>query len=289
MEYKVLTNGIKMPMEGFGVFQVRDKEECKESVLNAIRAGYRLIDTAASYTNEDAVGEAVREAIAEGICTRKELFITSKMWVQDMQNYEMAKKAIDHSIETLGVEYLDLYLLHQAMKDYFSAWRAMEDAYKEGKLRAIGVSNFYPHVLTNFCETVAIRPMVNQIEMHPYFAQESALKVMEEYQIVPEAWAPLGGGRHNPFDNEMVKEIAAAHRKTVGQVVLRWNVQRGVVVIPKSVHKARIEENFQIWDFTLTEEEMQKISSLDLGYQGTAVKHFDPEFVKMCNTRKIHE
>ena len=289
MEYKVLTNSVKMPMEGFGVFQVRDKEECKESVLNAIRAGYRLIDTAASYTNEDAVGEAVREAIAEGICTREELFITSKMWVQDMQNYEMAKKAIDHSIETLGVEYLDLYLLHQAMKDYFSAWRAMEDAYKEGKLRAIGVSNFYPHVLTNFCETVAIRPMVNQIEMHPYFAQEPALKVMEEYQIVSEAWAPLGGGRHNPFDNEMVKEIAAAHGKTVGQIVLRWNVQRGVVVIPKSVHKARIEENFQIWDFTLTEEEMQKISSLDLGYQGTAVKHFDPEFVKMCNTRKIHE
>ena len=289
MEYKVLTNGIKMPMEGFGDFQVRDKEECKESVLNAIRAGYRLIDTAASYTNEDAVGEAVREAIAEGICTREELFITSKMWVQDMQNYEMAKKAIDHSIETLGVEYLDLYLLHQAMKDYFSAWRAMEDAYKEGKLRAIGVSNFYPHVLTNFCETVAIRPMVNQIEMHPYFTQEPALKVMEEYQVVPEAWAPLGGGRHNPFDNEMVKEIAAAHGKTVGQVVLRWNVQRGVVVIPKSVHKTRIEENFQIWDFTLTEEEMQRISSLDLGYQGTAVKHFDPEFVKMCNTRKIHE
>ena len=276
-------------MEGFGVFQVRDKEECKESVLNAIRAGYRLIDTAASYTNEDAVGEAVREAIAEGICTREELFITSKMWVQDMQNYEMAKKAIDHSIETLGVEYLDLYLLHQAMKDYFSAWRAMEDAYKEGKLRAIGVSNFYPHVLTNFCETVAIRPMVNQIEMHPYFTQDPALKVMEEYQVVPEAWAPLGGGRHNPFDNEMVKEIAAAHGKTVGQVVLRWNVQRGVVVIPKSVHKTRIEENFQIWDFTLNEEEMQRISSLDLGYQGTAVKHFDPEFVKMCNTRKIHE
>ena len=276
-------------MEGFGVFQVRDKEECKESVLNAIRAGYRLIDTAASYTNEEAVGEAVREAIAEGICTREELFITSKMWVQDMQNFEMAKKAIDHSIETLGVEYLDLYLLHQAMKDYFSAWRAMEDAYKEGKLRAIGVSNFYPHVLTNFCETVAIRPMVSQIEMHPYFTQEPALKVMEEYQVVPEAWAPLGGGRHNPFDNEMVKEIAAAHGKTVGQVVLRWNVQRGVVVIPKSVHKTRIEENFQIWDFTLTEEEMQRISSLDLGYQGTAVKHFDPEFVKMCNTRKIHE
>lgn len=146
MEYKTLSNGIKMPMEGFGVFQVRDKEECRQSVLNAIRAGYRLIDTAASYTNEDAVGEAVREAIAEGLCTRDELFITSKMWVQDMENYEMAKAAIDSSLNNMGLEYLDLYLLHQAMKDYFSAWRAMEDAHKEGKLRAIGVSNFYPFV-----------------------------------------------------------------------------------------------------------------------------------------------
>lgn len=159
MEYATLNNAIKMPMEGFGVFQVRDKEECKRSVLDAIKAGYRLIDTAASYTNEDAVGEAVKEAIAQGICTREELFITSKMWVQDMENYETARKAIDASLNAMGLEYLDLYLLHQAMKDYFSAWRAMEDAYKDGKLRAIGVSNFYPHVLTNFCETVEIRPM----------------------------------------------------------------------------------------------------------------------------------
>ena len=150
MEYAVLNNGVRMPMEGVGVFQVRDKEECRRSVLDAIRAGYRLIDTAASYTNEDAVGEAVREAISEGICTREELFITSKMWVQDMENYDMAKAAINASLEKTGLEYLDLYLLHQAMKDYFSAWRAMEDAYEEGKLRAIGVSNFYPHVLTNF-------------------------------------------------------------------------------------------------------------------------------------------
>ncbi len=289
MEFKTLHNGIKMPMEGFGVFQVRDKEECKESVLNAIRAGYRLIDTAASYTNEDAVGEAVREAIAEGICTREELFITSKMWVQDMQNYDMAKAAIDRSIETMGVGYLDLYLLHQAMKDYFSAWRAMEDAYKEGKLRAIGVSNFYPFVLTNFCETVAIKPMVNQVELHPYFTQEGALETMKYYNVVPEAWAPLGGGRYSPFDDEMLKEIAAAHGKTIAQVILRWNVQRGVVVIPKSVHKKRIEENFDIWDFTLTEEEMAKISALDMGYQGTAVKHFDPAFVRMCTGRKIHD
>ncbi len=289
MEFATLHNGIKMPMEGFGVFQVRDKEKCKRSVLDAIRAGYRLIDTAASYTNEDAVGEAVREAIAEGICTREDLFITSKMWVQDMQNYDMAKAAIDASLEKMALEYLDLYLLHQAMKDYFSAWRAMEDAYKAGKLRAIGVSNFYPHVLTNFCETVEIKPMVNQIELHPYYTQENALETMKYYNVHPEAWAPLGGGRYKPFENEMLKAIAEAHGKTIGQVVLRWNVQRGVTVIPKSTHKERIEENFNIWDFTLTDEEMQQISSLDMGYQGTAIKHFDPEFVRMCTTRKIHD
>lgn len=289
MEYKVLSNGIKMPMEGFGVFQVRDKAECKSSVLEAIRTGYRLIDTAASYTNEDAVGEAVREAIAEGTCTREELFITSKMWVQDMQNYDMAKKAIDASLDAMGLEYIDLYLLHQAMKDYFSAWRAMEDAYREGKLKAIGVSNFYPHVLTNFCETVEIRPMVNQIETHPYFTQEQALETMKYYGVVPEAWAPLGGGRYSPFTDEMLQEIAAVYGRTVGQLLLRWNVQRGVVVIPKSVHKERIGENFNIWDFTISGEDMVKISSLDMGYQGTAVKHFDPEFVRMCTSRKIHD
>ncbi len=289
MEFAMLNNGIKMPMEGFGVFQVRDKEECKRSVLDAIKAGYRLIDTAASYTNEDAVGEAVKEAVAQGICTREELFITSKMWVQDMENYETARKAIDASLNAMGLDYLDLYLLHQAMKDYFSAWRAMEDAYKEGELRAIGVSNFYPHVLTNFCETVEIRPMVNQVELHPYFTQESALETMKYYEVQPEAWAPLGGGRYKPFDDPMLQKIAAAHGKTVGQVILRWNVQRGVVVIPKSTHKERIEENIDIWDFTLTEEEMKRIASLDMGYEGTAVKHFDPEFVRMCNQRKIHD
>ena len=288
MEFAMLNNGIKMPMEGFGVFQVRDKEECKRSVLDAIKSGYRLIDTAASYTNEDAVGEAVKEAVAQGICTREELFITSKMWVQDMQNYETAKAAIDASLNAMGLEYLDLYLLHQAMKDYFSAWRAMEDAYKEGKLRAIGVSNFYPHTLTNFCETVEIKPMVNQVELHPYFTQENALETMKYYEVQPEAWAPLGGGRYKPFDDPMLQKIAAAHGKTVGQVILRWNVQRGVVVIPKSTHKERIEENIDIWDFTLTEEEMKRIASLDMGYEGTAAKHFDTEFVRMCNQRKIH-
>lgn len=289
MEYTTLNNGLKMPLEGFGVFQVRDKEECKQSVLEAIKAGYRLIDTAASYTNEDAVGEAVREAIREGICTREELFITSKMWVQDMKDYDSAKKAIDASLEKSGLEYLDLYLLHQAMGDYFSAYRAMEDAYKEGKLKAIGVSNFYPHTLVNFCSVVEITPAVNQVELHPFFAQPHALEILNEYHIQAEAWAPLGGGRYDAFNNEVLKEIAEKHNKSIGQVMLRWNVQRGVVVIPKSTHIERIKENMDIWDFTLSEEEMHQISSLDKGYVGTAVKHFDTDFVKMVVSRKIHD
>lgn len=289
MEYTTLNNGLQMPLEGFGVFQVRDKEKCKQSVLEAIKAGYRLIDTAASYTNEDAVGEAVREAIREGICTREELFITSKMWVQDMKDYDSAKKAIDASLQKSGLEYLDLYLLHQAMGDYFSAYRAMEDAYKEGKLKAIGVSNFYPHTLVNFCSFVEISPMVNQVELHPFFAQPHALEIMNEYHVQAEAWAPLGGGRYDAFSNEVLKKIALKHNKSIGQVMLRWNVQRGVVVIPKSTHIERIQENIDIWDFALSEEEMNQISSLDRGYVGTAVKHFDTDFVKMVVSRKIHD
>lgn len=289
MEYTTLNNGLQMPLEGFGVFQVRDKEECKQSVLEAIKAGYRLIDTAASYTNEDAVGEAVREAIRKGICTREKLFITSKMWVQDMKDYDSAKKAIDASLQKSGLEYLDLYLLHQAMGDYFSAYRAMEDAYKEGKLKAIGVSNFYPHTLVNFCSFVEISPMVNQVELHPFFAQPHALEIMNEYHVQAEAWAPLGGGRYDAFSNEVLKKIALKHNKSIGQVMLRWNVQRGVVVIPKSTHIERIQENIDIWDFALSEEEMNQISSLDRGYVGTAVKHFDTDFVKMVVSRKIHD
>ncbi len=289
MEYVTLQNGVRMPMEGFGVFQVKDLDECETVVYEAIKAGYRLIDTAASYGNEEAVGKAVKRAIADGLCTREDLFITSKMWVQDMQNYEMASAAIDSSLKKMNLEYLDLYLLHQAMKDYFSAWRAMEDAYEAGKLRAIGVSNFYAHTLTNFCETVRIKPMVNQIETHPFFVQKESLETMEFYHVVPEAWSPLGGGRYKAFDNETLKKIADAHNKTVGQVMLRWNVQRGVVVIPKSTHVERIKENADIFDFTLTEEEMNEITALDMGYEGTAIKHFDPEFVRMCVRRNIHD
>lgn len=289
MEYVTLNNGLKMPMVGFGVFRVPDKKECEESVYQAIKAGYRLIDTAASYTNEDAVGAGVKRAIAEGIRTREDLFITSKMWVQDMKNYETAKRAIDASIEKSGLGYLDLYLLHQAMGDYFSAWRAMEDAYKEGKLKAIGVSNFYAHVLVNFVNTVEIKPMVNQVELHPYYTQEKAIETMKYYDVIPEAWAPLGGGRYNPFEDEMLKEIAAKYNKSVGQVLLRWNIQRGVVVVPKSTHVERIKENIDIFDFELNEEEMKQISSLDMGYSESKAKHFDVEFVEMCLAKKIHD
>ncbi|HBR7671761.1 TPA: aldo/keto reductase [Klebsiella pneumoniae] len=276
MEYSVLSNARKMPMLGFGIFKVTDKAECKQAVLNAIRTGYRLIDTAAVYDNEDAVGEAVREAIAEGLCTREALFITSKLWVQDMANTGMAKAGIAASLKKSGLEYFDLYLLHQAMGDYFSAWRALEEAYEAGTLKAIGVSNFYPHVLANFCETVRIKPMVNQVELHPYFAQPAALEAMKHYHVQPEAWAPLGGGRHNPYQDALLRGIADAHQKTIAQVVLRWNVQRGVTVIPKSTRQERIEENFAIWDFVLTDNEMAQISALDLGYVGEAVKHFNP-------------
>ena len=289
MEYVTLNNGLKMPMVGFGVFRVPDKKECEESVYQTIKVGYRLIDTAAAYYNEDAVGAAVKRAIADGLCTREDLFITSKLWVQDMMDYESAQKGIEASLEKSGLEYFDLYLLHQAMGDYFSAWRAMEDAYKEGKLKAIGVSNFYAHILVNFVHTVEIKPMVNQVELHPYYTQEKALETMKYYNVIPEAWAPLGGGRYNPFEDEMLKGIAAKYNKSVGQVILRWNVQRGVVVIPKSTHVERIKENIDIFDFELNEEEMKQISSLDMGYSGSRAKHFEPDFVRMVLNNKIHD
>ena len=289
MEYVILNNQLKMPTLGFGVFQVPDKKECQDIVYQAIKVGYRLIDTAASYMNEDAVGKAIQQAIHEGICTREDLFITSKLWVQDMHTYESAKQGIENSLKKSGLEYFDLYLLHQAMGDYFAAWRAMEEAYRIGKLRAIGVSNFYPNVLTNFCETVAIKPMVNQIELHPYYTQEKALETMRYYHVIPEAWAPLGGGRYHPFENEMLKGIAQKYHKTVGQILLRWNIQRSVVVIPKSVHIERIIENFDVFDFILSDEEMSQIASLDMGYSDTRTKHFELDFVRMCVNRKIHD
>ena len=283
MEYVMLNNGIKMPLEGFGVFQVPDLSQCEKAVSEAIESGYRLIDTAAAYMNEEAVGKAIKNC---GV-RRSDLFITTKLWVQDA-SYDGAKKAFETSLEKLGLEYLDLYLLHQPMGDYFGAYRAMEELYKEGLIRAIGVCNFYPHILTDFCETVEVIPAVNQVELHPFFQQPDGLSLMKEYGIVPEAWGPFAEGKHGIFTNPVLSSIGDKYGKAAAQVALRWNVQRGVVVIPKSVHKSRMEQNIDIWDFTLSEEDMAEISKLDIGHSDI-VNHFDPNFVKMVHGIKIHE
>ncbi|MBR3345032.1 MAG: aldo/keto reductase [Solobacterium sp.] len=288
MEYVTLNTGAKMPQVGFGVFQIPDADECKRVVLDAIKAGYRSFDTAASYMNEEAVGAAIKEAIETGLVTREELFITSKMWVQDMKNYDMAKKAIETSLEKLGLEYLDLYLLHQAMGDYFSAYRAMEDAYKEGKLKAIGVSNFFPNVLMNLVENVEIKPAVNQVELHPFFAQTAALENMKELGIQPEAWAPLAEGKHGIFTDPELTAIGAKYGKSAAQVVLKWNVQRGVVILPKSTKPERMAQNKDLFDFTLTDEEMEQITAKSLDHS-EIINHFDPKLVQFLNRRNIHD
>lgn len=283
MEYVTLNNGIKMPLEGFGVFQVPDPAQCKQAVLDAINSGYRLIDTAAAYMNEEAVGAAIKESGVD----RSELFITTKLWVQDA-DYESAKKAIETSLEKLGLDYLDLYLIHQPMGDYVGAYRAMEESYKEGKLRAIGVCNFYPARLADLCETVDVIPAVNQIELHPFFQQEDALALMKEYGVRPEAWGPFAEGNHGIFTHPVLSSIGEKYGKSAAQVALRWNVQRGVVVIPKSVHKDRMEQNMNIWDFELSEEDMNEIAKLDIGHS-EIVNHDDPNFVKMLHGLKVHE
>lgn len=280
MEYTTLNTGNKIPLEGFGVFLIKDKQECFNSVYTAIQTGYRLFDTASVYGNEDALGAAVNQAIKDGLVKREDLFITSKLWVANMKNYDSAMQGINNSLEKLNLDYIDLYLEHQALNDYFSAWRAMEDAYHQGKLKDIGVSNFYPATLTNFCEVVNVIPAVNQIETHPWYVQPKALEVADYYGVKVEAWAPLGGGRYNQEDLTILEKIASKYNKTVQQVLLRWNVDRGVIVIPKSTHKERIQANFDIWDFKLTPQEIAEISTLDMGYTGTRAKHFDPEFVR---------
>ncbi len=283
MESVVLNNGIEMPLEGFGVFQVPDMSQCKQAVIDAVESGYRLIDTAAAYMNEEAVGSAVKEC---GI-KRSELFITTKLWVQDA-SYDGAKRAFELSLKKLGLEYLDLYLIHQPMGDYMSAWRAMEDMYKEGVVRAIGVCNFYPHVLADMCETVEVIPAVNQVELHPFFQQENALSLMKEYGVIPEAWGPFAEGNHGIFTHPLLSKIGDKYGKSAAQVALRWNVQRGVVVIPKSVHKDRMEQNIDIWDFSLSDADMAEIAELDIGHS-EIVNHYDPKFVKMLHGLKVHE
>lgn len=283
MEFVTLSNGIKMPLEGFGVFQVPDAAQCEQAVLDAIESGYRLIDTAAAYMNEEAVGSAIKKS---GV-PREELFITTKLWVQDA-SYEGAKQAIETSLEKLGLEYIDLYLIHQPMGDYIGVYRAMEEEYKVGGLKAIGICNFYPERLADFCETVEITPMVNQVELHPFFQQPKALELMQEYGVVPEAWGPFAEGKHGIFTHPILSGIGEKYGKSAAQVALRWNVQRGVVVIPKSVHKERMEQNMNIWDFELTAEDMAEIAKLDIVHSGI-VNHYDPAFVKMLHGMKIHD
>lgn len=283
MLYTTLNNGLKMPVLGFGVYQVPDPAVCEKAVGEAISAGYRLIDTAAAYMNEEAVGRAVKKSGVK----REDLFITTKLWVQDA-SYEKAKDAIETSLKKLGLDYIDLYLIHQPMGDYYGAYRATEEAYRAGKLKAIGVSNFYPHILTDFCETVDIIPAVNQVELHPFFAQENALKTMKEYGVTPEAWGPFAEGKHGIFTHPVLTEIAKKYGKSTAQVALRWNIQRGVVVIPKSTHENRIKENIDVFDFELSPEDMAKINALSLD-RSEIVDHTNPAFIKMIHSLKIHD
>lgn len=288
MQYATLNTGAKMPLEGFGVFQIPDAAECERVVYDAIKTGYRLLDTAAAYRNEEALGKAVKRAIADGLVTREELFITTKVWVQDEKNEDTAYEAVKTSLAKLGLPYVDLVLLHQALGDYFAAYRGITRAYKEGLTKAVGVSNFYPFVLANFCENAEVIPAVNQVELHPFFAQEDAIALMKQYGIVPQAWGPLAEGKHGIFTDPVLTEIGKKYGKSAAQVVLRWNVQRGVSILPKSTHVERMAQNIDIWDFELTEDEMKTIGAKDLGHS-EIINHFDPQLVKMLCGMKIHE
>lgn len=269
MKYKTLNNGIKMPMLGYGVFQT-PPEQTEECVSQALEVGYRLIDTAQAYDNEEGVGAAVRKS---GI-PREEVFITSKIWVSNM-NYVRAAASIDESLKKLDTDYLDLMLLHQAMGDYPGAYRAMEDAYRAGKIRAIGLSNFYPERLIDVCMLAEITPAVNQIETHPFRQQDDAHENMEKLGVVHEAWAPFAEVQNNIFDHPILAEIAENHNKSVGQVVLRALIQKDVVVIPKTVHRERMEENFDVFDFELTKEELQKFAYVKDPQFPKIFDHFD--------------
>lgn len=283
MEFLTLSNGVKMPQEGFGVYQIPDHNEAKRCVLDALETGYRLIDTAAAYMNEKAVGGAVRKSGVK----REDVFVTSKVWVQDI-SYMGAKHAIDRSLSELGFDYLDLMLLHQPMGDYYGAWRALEEAYHAGKLRAIGMANCYPQILADLCLTVDVTPMVNQVEMHPFFQQQLNVDTMREYGVVPQAWGPFAEGKYNIFSHPVLTKIGEKYGKTAAQVALRWNIQRGVSVIPKSTHKNRMQQNIDVWDFSLSDADMAEIAKLDTGHS-EIVDHSSPEFVKMLHNLKIHE
>lgn len=277
METITLNNGIKMPILGFGVFQISDAAECEQCVLDAIEAGYRLIDTAAAYENEEAVGRAIKRS---GI-KREELFITTKLWVQDA-GYERTKQAFHNSLQKLGLEYIDLYLIHQPYGDVYGAWHAMEELYKEGLVRAIGVSNFHPDRVMDFICNSEIAPMVDQIELHPFNQQQKTSVFLAENHVQTQSWAPFAEGRNDLFNNEVLMSIAKKHNKSVAQVVLRWIVQRGIVAIPKSIHKERIKDNIDVFDFELSTEDMIYITTLDKK-DSAFFDHRDPEMVKWVN------
>ncbi len=273
MEYVTLSNGVKMPQLGYGVYQVT-QEECERCVADALKVGYRAIDTAQSYFNEEQVGAAIEKS---GIA-RSEIFLTTKVWVEHY-GYEETKQSVLESMRKLRTDYLDLCLLHQPFADYYGAWRALEELYEEGRLHAIGVSNFYPDRLVDLCSFARLRPMVDQVETHPLNQQVEAKKWMEKYGVQIEAWAPFGEGRGDMFQNPVLNAIGKRHGKSAAQVILRWHLQRGVVVIPKSTHIERMEENLNVFDFTLTGEEMDAIAALDTK-TSAFFSHYDPAMVE---------
>ena len=284
MDMTILNNGVQMPILGYGVFQVPDAAQCEQGVYDAITTGYRLIDTAASYMNEEAVGRGVRRSNVR----RKELFITTKLWVQDA-GYDKTKAAFEQQMKLLGLDYLDLYLIHQPYGDVYGSWRAMEELYKGGRIRAIGVCNFSDVRLADLAEFNEVVPAINQVEVHPFCQQNTLKKTMDEYKVQMEAWGPLAEGQRDVFKNEVLSSIGRKYRKTIAQVILRWHVQRGVVAIPKSVHKERIVENYSIWDFKLSEEDMNAIAAMDTNQSLYGDAFTSAAAVKMFRSRTIHE
>lgn len=282
MEKIKLNNDVLMPSIGFGVFQI-PSAEAENAVSNALEVGYRLIDTASAYKNEEGVGAA----IAKSNVSRDDLFITTKLWVQDY-GYEAAKKAFNQSLNNLGLDYIDLYLMHQPYNDYYGSWGAMEELYQEGKVRAIGVSNFNSDRLVDFILNNKVIPAVNQIEIHPFYQQDEELNIMNEYKVQPEAWGPFAEGKNNIFTNPILSTIAEKYNKSIGQVILRWDIQRGVIAIPKSSKRSRIEENFSVWDFQLSEEDMELIRSIDT-HQGLFSNMTGASRAESLNNVKIHD
>jgi len=282
MQKVKLNNGVEMPILGFGVFQVKDLDECERSVRNAIEVGYRLIDTAQSYGNEEAVGKAIKSS---GV-PREDLFITTKVWIQS-DGYNGTKKAFENSLRRLDLEYLDLYLIHQPLGDVYGEWRTMQDLYKEGKARAIGVSNFQPDRLIDLITHNEIVPAVDQIETHPFHQQSEVQKFLQENNVQIESWGPFAEGKNNIFHNELLFSIGKKYNKSIAQVILRWLTQRGIVAIPKSVRRERMEENFNIFDFELSEEDMGTIKTLDTKTT-SFFDHRDPAMVKWLGERKLN-